>query len=147
MHTPPELMCAILPSMWRILIGWLAGCRAAECRSWLCCPIVLYCISLYDILEERGFEVYVVNARHTKNLPGRKSDVQEKLHTYGLLNKSFQPISEIRVPRTYSSSDTTTRHWSGDQCSTNAESTDADEHSVSKCDQRFERSDTSLWGD
>jgi transposase len=31
----------------------------------------------YDILEERGFQVYLVNARHTKNLPGRKSDVQE----------------------------------------------------------------------
>jgi hypothetical protein len=41
------------------------------------------------ILEERGLEVYLVNARHTKNLPGRKSDVQEsqwllKLHTHGL---------------------------------------------------------------
>jgi transposase len=57
-------------------------------------------------LEERGFEVYLVNARHTKNLPGRKSDVQEsqwllKLHTYGLLNNSFQPTAEIRVARTY----------------------------------------------
>jgi transposase len=61
---------------------------------------------LYDILEERGFEVYLVNARHTKNLPGRKSDVQEcqwllKLHTYGLLNNSFQPAGQIRVLRTY----------------------------------------------
>jgi hypothetical protein len=49
---------------------------------------------LYDILDARGFEVYLVNARHTKNLPGRKSDVQEsqwllKLHTYGLLRNSF----------------------------------------------------------
>jgi transposase len=56
----------------------------------------VYWIPLYDILEERGFEVYLVNARHTKNLPGRKSDVQEsqwllKLHTYGLLNNSFRP--------------------------------------------------------
>jgi transposase len=66
----------------------------------------VYWIPLYDILEERGFEVYLVNARHTKNLPGRKSDVQEsqwllKLHTYGLLNNSFQPTSKIRVLRTY----------------------------------------------
>jgi hypothetical protein len=66
----------------------------------------VYWIPLYEILEERGLEVYLVNARHTKNLPGRKSDVQEsqwllKLHTYGLLNNSFQPISEIRVLRTY----------------------------------------------
>ena len=57
-------------------------------------------------MEARGFEVYLVNARHTKNLPGRKSDVQEsqwllKLHTYGLLNNSFQPTAEIRVARTY----------------------------------------------
>jgi transposase len=66
----------------------------------------VYWIPLYEILEERGLEVYLVNARHTKNLPGRKSDVQEsqwllKLHTYGLLNNSFQPTAEIRVARTY----------------------------------------------
>ena len=66
----------------------------------------VYWIPLYEILEERGLEVYLVNARHTKNLPGRKSDVQEsqwllKLHTYGLLNNSFQPVSEIRGLRTY----------------------------------------------
>jgi len=47
-----------------------------------------------------------VNARDTKNLPGRKSDVQEsqwllKLHTYGLLRNSFRPSSEIRVLRSY----------------------------------------------
>src|SRR5207249_7576129 len=66
----------------------------------------VYWIPLYEILEDRGFEVYLVNARHTKNLPGRKSDVQEsqwllKLHTYGLLNNSFQPTAEIRTVRTY----------------------------------------------
>ena len=66
----------------------------------------VYRIPLDEILEERGFEVHLVNARHTKNLPGRKSDVQEsqwslKLHTYGLLSKSFQPVSEIRRLRTY----------------------------------------------
>jgi transposase len=63
-------------------------------------------IPLYDILEARGFEVYLVNARHTKNLPGRKSDVQEsqwllKLHTHGLPNNSFQPPAAIRALRTY----------------------------------------------
>ena len=66
----------------------------------------VYWIPLYDILEERGFEVYLVNARHTKNLPGRKSDVQEsqwllKLHTHGLLNNSFPPTAEIRMVRTF----------------------------------------------
>ena len=68
--------------------------------------IGVYWIPLYELLEERGFEVYLVNARHTKSLPGRKSDVQEsqwllKLHTYGLLSDSFQPTAEIRVARTY----------------------------------------------
>jgi len=56
----------------------------------------VYWIAPYDVLEEEGFEVYLVNARDTKNLPGRKSDVQEsqwllKLHTYGLLRNSFRP--------------------------------------------------------
>jgi transposase len=66
----------------------------------------VYWIPLYDVLEEEEFEVYLVNARDTKNLPGRKSDVQEsqwllKLHTYGLLRNSFRPTSEIRVLRSY----------------------------------------------
>jgi hypothetical protein len=66
----------------------------------------VYWIPLYEILDARGLEVYLVNARHTKNLPGRKSDVQEsqwlmKLHTYGLLRNSFHPAAEIRVTRTY----------------------------------------------
>src|ERR1700752_4597768 len=66
----------------------------------------VYWIAVYDILEEAGFEVYLVNATETKNLPGRKSDVQEsqwlmKLHTYGLLRNSFRPPQEIRTMRTY----------------------------------------------
>ena len=66
----------------------------------------VYWIPLYEILDARGIEVYLVNARHTKNLPGRKTDVQEsqwllKLHTYGLLRNSFHPPAEIRVVRTY----------------------------------------------
>jgi transposase len=85
------------------LADWLQSCgvRTVAMQS-----TGVYWIPLYEILEERGLEVYLVNARHTKNLPGRKSDVQEsqwllKLHTYGLLNNSFQPVSEIRVLRTY----------------------------------------------
>lgn len=61
---------------------------------------------MFDILEAAGLEVYLVNARDTKKLPGRKSDVQEsqwlmKLHTYGLLRNSFRPSEEIRSMRTY----------------------------------------------
>jgi transposase len=85
------------------LADWLQNCgvKTVALQS-----TGVYWIPLYDILEERGFQFYLVNARHTKNLPGRKSDVQEsqwrlKLHTYGLLNNSFQPPSEIRVLRTY----------------------------------------------
>src|SRR6202790_4879632 len=55
----------------------------------------VYSIPLYDILTEQGIRVVLVNARHTKNVPGRKTDVQEcqwlmKLHTYGLMRDSFR---------------------------------------------------------
>jgi transposase len=65
----------------------------------------VYWIALYDVLEEAGFQVCLANARDTKNLPGRKTDVQEsqwllKLHTYGLLRSSFRPTEEIRAVRT-----------------------------------------------
>jgi transposase len=85
------------------LADWLRSCgvKTVAMQS-----TGVYWIPIYEILEERGIQVYLVNARHTENLPGRKSDVQEsqwllKLHTYGLLNNSFQPPSEIRVLRTY----------------------------------------------
>jgi transposase len=91
----------------------------------------VYWIPLYEILDARGFEVYLVNARHTKNLPGRKSDVQEsqwllKLHTYGLLRNSFHPPAAIRVVRTY---------WRqrGDHV-----------HAVSTCIQRMQKALTQM---
>jgi hypothetical protein len=79
------------------MVEWLRGCGVKTIAMQ---STGVYWIPLYDILEERGSEVFLVNARHTKNLPGRKSDVQEsqwllKLHTYGLLNKSFEPLSDI----------------------------------------------------
>src|SRR5262250_3764053 len=94
------------------------GCTTAELKAmaaWLKqCSIhtvamqstSVYWIAVYDILEQAGLEVYLVNARDTKNLPGRKSDVQEsqwlmKLHTYGLLRNSFRPAQQIRTMRTY----------------------------------------------
>lgn len=65
----------------------------------------VYWIALHDILSERGIKVFLVNARDTKNMPGRKTDVQEcqwllKLHVYGLLKNSFRPEEEIVVMRT-----------------------------------------------
>ena len=65
----------------------------------------VYWMPVFEILQQRGLEVYLVNARHTKNLPGRKSDIAEcqwllKLHTFGLLNNSFQPSDAVRAMRT-----------------------------------------------
>ena len=56
----------------------------------------VYWIPVYEILEARGLQVYVVNARHVKNVPGRKSDIQDcqwlqGLHSVGLLRGSFRP--------------------------------------------------------
>lgn len=82
---------------------WLKGCRI---ETVVMQATGVYWTALYDVLEGYGLQVNVVNARHTKTLPGRKSDVQEcqwlqKLHTFGLLNNSFRPADEIRVLRSY----------------------------------------------
>ena len=66
----------------------------------------VYWLPVYEVLSEEGLRVFLVNARHTKNLPGRKTDVQEcqwllQLHTFGLLNNSFRPPEEICVLRAY----------------------------------------------
>ena len=66
----------------------------------------VYWIALYEILEARGFEVVLVNARAVKHVPGRKSDVADcqwlqELHGFGLLRGSFRPAGEIARLRTY----------------------------------------------
>jgi transposase len=66
----------------------------------------VYWVILYSILEEAGIEVYLVNGRDVKNVPGRKSDVKDcqwlrQLHSYGLLRKSFIPTADIRELRFY----------------------------------------------
>lgn len=66
----------------------------------------VYWIPLFQILESHGFEVKLVNARHVKNVPGRKSDVQDcqwlqQLHSYGLLQGSFRPDNQMCVLRSY----------------------------------------------
>jgi transposase len=66
----------------------------------------VYWIPVFQILEARGFEVILVNARQTKNVAGRKSDVQDcqwiqRLHTYGLLQGSFRPEDPYCVLRSY----------------------------------------------
>lgn len=66
----------------------------------------IYWITLYDILENDGFDVTLVNPADSKNLPGRKTDVQDcqwiqQLFSYGLLRKSFVPEDIVRKLRVY----------------------------------------------
>jgi transposase len=64
----------------------------------------VYWIAVYEILEARGFEVLLVNARDVHNVRGRKSDVSDcewiqELHSVGLLRPSFRPAGEIVAPK------------------------------------------------
>jgi transposase len=84
------------------MASWLVekGVRSVALQS-----TGVYWMPVFEILEQYGLQVYLVNARHTKNVPGRKTDIQEcqwllKLHAFGLLNNSFQPSDEIRIART-----------------------------------------------
>ena len=75
------------------LVTWLKerGVRTVAMES-----TVVYYIPVYDIFEQAGFEVFLVNARHVKSVTGRKSDLLDcqwiqKLHSCGLLTSSFRP--------------------------------------------------------
>jgi len=64
----------------------------------------VYWIPLFQILEDRGFEVCLVNARHVKNVPGRRTDVSDCqwlqfLHSVGLLRASYRPEQEVCAVR------------------------------------------------
>jgi transposase len=66
----------------------------------------VYWLPLFLMLEEAGIEPYLVNAKHVKNVTGRKKDDTDaiwiqKLHACGLLQKSFQPEIESRILRNY----------------------------------------------
>ena len=66
----------------------------------------VYWIPAFQVLERRGFEVRLVNARYVKNVSGRKSDVLDcqwiqRLHSYGLLNAPFRPADQMCVLRSY----------------------------------------------
>lgn len=79
------------------LVEWLQSCGvktvALECTG-------VYWIPLWQKLEAAGIEVVPANARHLKNVPGRKTDVKDcqwiqQLHSYGLLTGSFRPAQDI----------------------------------------------------
>ena len=85
------------------LADWLEACSvkvvAMESTG-------VYWIPLYEILDRRGFEVYLTNPRATKQVSGRKSDVRDcqwiwQLMSYGLLPSAFRPTDEIGVLRSY----------------------------------------------
>ena len=85
------------------LAKWLKECRITTVAMQ---STGVYWIPLFDILESEGFEVRLVNPRHLKNVPGRKSDVLDcqwlqQLHTYGLLSGSFRPEQKICELRAY----------------------------------------------
>jgi len=66
----------------------------------------VYWIPVFEIMESRGLEVKLVNARHVKNVPGRKSDVPDcqwlqQLHTYGLLHGAFRPADQVCTLRAH----------------------------------------------
>jgi transposase len=65
----------------------------------------VYWIALYELLDSRGFTVYLVNAKHAKNVPGKKSDVLDcqwlqQLMSFGLLARAFRPAHEVCALRT-----------------------------------------------
>ena len=66
----------------------------------------VYWIILYDILEDAGLDVWLVDGRQTKQVPGRKTDVKDsqwiqQLHSFGLLNRSFVPDEQVKSIRSY----------------------------------------------
>lgn len=85
------------------LADWLKKCKVTTVAME---STGVYWIPLYELLESRGFEVKLVDARHVKNVSGRKTDVLDcqwlqQLHTYGLLNGAFRPNEQICALRVY----------------------------------------------
>jgi transposase len=85
------------------LVEWLKACRitsvAMEATG-------VFWIPIFQILEKHGFKVTLANARHLKNVSGRKSDIADcqwiqKLHTFGLIGGSFRPADAYCVLRSY----------------------------------------------
>lgn len=83
------------------LADWLKECRVTTVAME---STGVYWIPLFQILEDRGFEVCLVNARHVKNVPGRRTDVSDCqwlqfLHSVGLLRASYRPEQEVCAVR------------------------------------------------
>lgn len=84
-----------------ILADWLRQCGVTTVAME---STGVYWIPLFQILEDRGFEVCLVNARHVKNVPGRRTDISDCqwlqfLHSVGLLRPSYRPEQEVCAVR------------------------------------------------
>lgn len=84
------------------LVEWLQHCQVTTAAME---STGVYWIALYEKLEAAGIKPVLVNARHVRQVPGRKTDVKDcqwlqQLHSFGLLNGSFRPDQEICQLRT-----------------------------------------------
>jgi transposase len=87
-----------------LLADWLAACGVTTVAME---STGVYWIALFELLERRGLQVFLVDPRQTRHAPGRpKSDVLDcqwiqRLHSYGLLTASFRPADQVVVLRSY----------------------------------------------
>ena len=114
------------------LANWLAECGVTSVAmestgvDW---------IPLFQILSERKLQVFLVNAKSVKTVPGRKSDVQDcqwlqQLHSYGLLAPPFVPEGEIAVLRSYLRQRENKRSKYFYSCTENAKSLNSNELTI-----------------
>ena len=99
---PVQEFAAFTADLYR-LADWLRECGV---ETVVMESTGVYWIPLFGVLEERGFQVMLVDPRRIKNVSGRKTDVLDcqwlqQLHTFGLLSGAFRPEAEIRCLRSY----------------------------------------------
>jgi transposase len=85
------------------LVDWFAECGV---ETVVMESTSVYWIPVFELLEARGFVVFLVNARDAKHVPGRKTDVSDaqwlqRLHSHGLLRASFRPKGKVVELRAY----------------------------------------------
>jgi transposase len=95
--TPPVRTFGAFTNDLHRLADWFAECGV---ETVVMESTSVYWIPIFELLDERGVEVFLVNARDAKHVPGRKTDVNDaqwlqRLHSYGLLRASFRPKGDI----------------------------------------------------
>jgi transposase len=98
---PVRVFATFTPDL-HLLVDWLVACGI---DTVVMESTGVFWIPIYELLEQHDIIPYLVNARHVKSVPGRKSDWNDaqwlqKLHALGLLQASFRPDAEIRTLRT-----------------------------------------------